>query len=123
MGRSRIARFAVSMSMFLCPLIGFTADKPSLDTGDTAWLLTATALVLFMTLPGLAAFYSGLVRTKNVLSVLIQCFAITCIVSVLWWAGAYALAFGDGGAWQPFIGSLSKALFANVGRDAMSGSL
>ncbi len=60
--------------------------------GDTAWLLTATTLVLFMTLPGLAAFYSGLVRTKNVLSVLMQCFAISCVVSVLWLLGGYGLA-------------------------------
>ena len=70
------------------------------DSGDTAWLLTATALVLFMTLPGLAAFYSGLVRSKNVLSVLMQCFAISCLVSVLWLLGGYGLAFGDGGAAQ-----------------------
>src|SRR4051812_27221706 len=116
MSRSCIARFAVSMGLLLCPILGFAADKATLDTGDTAWLLTATALVLFMTLPGLAAFYSGLVRSKNVLSVLIQCFAITCIVSVLWWAGAYGLAFGDGGSAQPFVGSLSKAMFSGVGR-------
>lgn len=93
-----------------------------MNSGDTAWLLTATALVLFMTLPGLAAFYGGLVRTKNVLSVLMQCFAITCVVSVLWFAGAYGLIFGDGGAHQPFLGSLDKALFVSVGRDSLSGT-
>jgi ammonium transporter, Amt family len=93
-----------------------------MNSGDTAWLLTATTLVLFMTLPGLAAFYGGLVRTKNVLSVLMQCFAITCVVSVLWFAGAYGLIFGDGGAYQPFIGSLAKAMFATVGRNTLSGT-
>ena len=82
---------------------------PLADTGDTAWLITATALVLFMTLPGLALFYAGLVRAKNVLSVLMQCFAITCVVSLLWLAVGYSLAFGDGGAAQAFIGGLDKA--------------
>lgn len=99
------------------------ADTPVLDTGDTAWLLTATALVLFMTLPGLAAFYAGLVRTKNVLSVLMQCFTITCVVSVLWLAGGYSLAFGDGGAFNSFIGSLDKAWFTGVARDSLTGVL
>lgn len=93
-----------------------------MNSGDTAWLLTATTLVLFMTLPGLAAFYGGLVRTKNVLSVLMQCFAITCVVSLLWFAGAYGLIFGDGGSHQAFIGSLAKAMFASVGRNALSGT-
>lgn len=98
------------------------ATAPAIDSGDTAWLLTATALVLFMTVPGLAAFYAGLLRTKNVLSVLMQCFAITCIVTLLWLLGAYSLVFSDGGRWQPFIGSLSKALFLGVGRGAVSGN-
>jgi len=93
-----------------------------MNSGDTAWLLTATTLVLFMTLPGLAAFYGGLVRTKNVLSVLMQCFAITCVVSLLWFAGAYGLIFGDGGTHQALIGSLDKALFATVGRNTLSGT-
>ena len=93
------------------------------NSGDTAWLLTATALVLFMTLPGLAAFYSGLVRSKNVLSVLMQCFAISCIVSVLWLVGGYGLAFGDGGAAQPLIGSISKVWFSGVSRDSLSGTV
>ena len=95
----------------------------AINAGDTAWLITATALVLFMTLPGLAAFYGGLVRTKNVLSVLMQCVAITCVVSLLWIAGAYGLAFGDGGAHQAWLGSLDKALFAGIGRDSVSGSV
>jgi len=94
-----------------------------INTGDTAWLITATALVLFMTLPGLAAFYGGLVRAKNVLSVLMQCVAITCVVSLLWIAGAYGLAFGDGGAHQAWLGSLDKALFAGIGRDSVTGTV
>jgi Amt family ammonium transporter len=98
-------------------------QTPVADSGDTAWLLTATALVLFMTLPGLAAFYSGLVRSKNVLSVLMQCFAISCLVSVLWLVGGYGLAFGDGGALQPLVGSISKVWFSGVERVSLSGTV
>ena len=77
-----------------------------IDSGNTAWLLTATALVLFMTLPGLALFYGGLVRAENLLSVLMQCFAIACLVSVLWLLGAYSLTFSGAGPW---LGNLDKA--------------
>ena len=86
-----------------------------IDSGNTAWLLTATALVLFMTLPGLALFYGGLVRAENLLSVLMQCFAIACIVSVLWLLGAYSLTFSGAGTW---LGNLDKALLLGVARDA-----
>ncbi len=88
-----------------------------IDAGNTAWLITATALVLFMTLPGLALFYGGLVRAENLLSVLMQCFAIACLVSVAWLAGAYSLAFSGGGAW---IGDLNKVLLLGVPRDAVA---
>ena len=88
-----------------------------IDAGNTAWLITATALVLFMTLPGLALFYGGLVRAENLLSVLMQCFAIACLVSVAWLACAYSLAFNGGGAW---IGNLDKALLLGVPRDAVA---
>ena len=91
-----------------------------LNTGDTAWLMTATALVLFMTLPGLALFYGGLVRTKNVLSVLMQCFVIACVVSVLWVIYGYSLAFSAGG---PAVGDLSKAFFNGVTESALSGTI
>jgi ammonium transporter, Amt family len=104
------------------PGCAIAADAP-VQQGDTAWLMTATALVLFMTLPGLAAFYGGLVRRKNVLSVLMQCFAISCVVTVLWLAGAYSLAFGDGGSLQGFIGSLQKGMLAGVNRDAVASAL
>ena len=92
----------------------------ALDSGDTAWMLTSTALVLFMTLPGLALFYAGLVRNRNVLSVVMQCFAIACLVSVVWVVCGYSLAFGDsvGG----YVGGLSKAWLSGVGMDALSGT-
>ena len=91
-----------------------------MNGADTAWMLTSTALVLFMTVPGLALFYGGLVRTKNVLSVLMQCFAITCVVSLLWLLGGYSLSFADGNG---FIGGLSKALFAGVGQETLKGTI
>jgi Amt family ammonium transporter len=116
-------RLGLALACALAPLAAQGATAAVANSGDTAWLLTATALVLFMTLPGLAAFYGGLVRSKNVLSVLIQCFAISCVVSVLWLLGGYGLAFGDGGAAQPLIGSVSKVWFAGVGRDAVSGTV
>jgi ammonium transporter, Amt family len=91
-----------------------------MNGGDTAWMLTSTALVLFMTIPGLALFYGGLVRTKNVLSVLMQCFAITCVVSLLWLLVGYSLTFADGNG---FIGGLSKVLFAGVTEGALKGTI
>ena len=90
-----------------------------IDAGNTAWLITATALVLFMTLPGLALFYGGLVRAENLLSVLMQCFAIACLVSVAWLACAYSLTFSGGGA---LIGDLSKVLLLGVPRDAAAAN-
>lgn len=96
------------------------AAAQELNPGDTAWILTSTALVLFMTLPGLALFYGGLVRTKNVLSVLMQCFAITCVVTLLWVIFLYSLAFAPGG---PLIGGLAKVFFAGVARSSISGTV
>ena len=93
----------VSAGALLLPAV--SQAQSVVQPGDSAWLLTATALVLFMTLPGLAAFYGGLVRQKNVLSILMQCFAICGVVSILWFVGAYGLAFGDGGSLQGWIGS------------------
>ena len=91
-----------------------------MDSGNTAWILTSTALVLFMTLPGLALFYGGLVRSKNVLSVLMQCISIACLASVLWLAIGYSLAFGDGNAW---IGDASRIFLLGVERDTLSGDI
>jgi Amt family ammonium transporter len=97
------------------------AQAETLDSGDTAWMLTSTALVLFMTLPGLAMFYGGLVRSKNVLSVLMQCFAIACMVSILWLVVGYTLAFdADGGG--RFVGGLNKVFLQGVGLDSLSGT-
>ena len=104
--------------------LGFscTAHAEGLDSGDTAWMLTSTALVLFMTLPGLALFYGGLVRTKNALSVLMQCFAICCLMSLLWVIIGYGLAFGDGGSLNQYIG-LGNIMLSDVTRDAVNGSM
>src|SRR5688572_27263295 len=98
-------RVPAALGLLLFPLFAVSQDvaPPAADTGDSAWLITATALVLFMTLPGLALFYAGLVRTKNVLSVFMQCFAITCVVSIAWLAVGYSLTFGDGGSAQAWI--------------------
>ncbi len=109
------------LALSLSPLAVFAAD--TIDSGDTAWILTSTALVLFMTLPGLALFYGGLVRSKNVLSVLMQCFAITCLVTIIWVIGGYSLAFSDGGALNDWIGGTSNFFLANVTRDAVNGSI
>ena len=97
------------------------AAESNLDTGDTAWILTSTALVLFMTIPGLAFFYAGLVRGKNVLSVLMQCFSLTCLVSVLWIIFLYGFAFGDGGALNGYIGSIG--FLTPIAKESMSGTI
>jgi Amt family ammonium transporter len=99
------------------------APPPKLDSGDTAWMLTSTALVLMMTIPGLALFYGGMVRKKNVLAMTMQCFAVTCLTTVLWMVAGYSLAFGDGGGLNAYIGGLAKAFFAGVGKDALQGTI
>ena len=101
-------------------LFSVAASAEGLDTGDTAWMLTSTALVLFMTLPGLALFYAGLVRSKNAVSVLMQCFTIACLVSIVWVVYGYSLAFkGDG----LFIGDLSAAFLSGIGRETLAGTI
>jgi len=100
----------------------WVASAEGLNGGDGAWMLTATALVLFMTLPGLALFYGGLVRSKNVLSILMQCFALTCAVTLLWVVAGYGLAFGDGGEWNKYIGG-GKFLLAGITRESLSGTI
>ena len=105
------------------------APVPTLDAGNTAWMLTSTALVLFMTIPGLALFYSGMVRAKNVLSVLMQCFAITALVSILWVVYGYSIAFDTTGMEQgvvnfnSFVGGLTKAFMAGLTRDGLVGTI
>ncbi|MEE8495948.1 MAG: ammonium transporter [Xanthomonadales bacterium] len=94
-----------------------------LSAGDTAWMLTATALVLFMTIPGLSLFYAGMVRSKNVLSVMMQCFAITALMTVLWVIYGYNLAFGDGGSMNAFWGGFGNLFLAGMGVDSMTGTI
>ncbi|MGR3572774.1 ammonium transporter [Brevirhabdus sp.] len=98
-----------------------------MNSGDTAWIMVATALVLFMTLPGLALFYGGLVRARNVLSVFMQCYAIACLMSILWLAVGYSIAFGGGGGgggvWGGIWGGLGKAFLTGVTADSLAGTL
>src|SRR5262245_25487241 len=96
------------------------ADAPPVDTGDTAWVLTASALVLMMTLPGLALFYGGLVRAKNVLNVLMQCVISAGVVGVLWILVGYSLAFGTGNA---FVGDFSKVAMRGITMDSVWANL
>ena len=110
-----------TMLVYLLPSAAWA--ESALDTGDTAWILTSTALVLFMTIPGLSLFYAGLVRSKNVLSVLMQCFSITCLISLLWLVFGYSLAFSDGGTLNNWIGGLSNTFLSGVTRDSMSGTI
>lgn len=104
-------------------LLSPSAFADGINQANTVWVLTSSALVLFMTIPGLSLFYGGLVRSKNVLSILMQCFAITCLVSLLWLAGVYSFAFADGGDWQSIIGSGAKAFLPGVGSQSMTGDI
>ncbi len=113
-----LIRLTSLLLIFTC-LPAFAEDA-ALNSGNSAWILTSTALVLFMTLPGLAMFYGGLVRSKNVLSILMQCFAIAGISSVLWFAFGYSLAFSEGNA---FIGSFDKAFMAGISKDSLQGDI
>jgi Amt family ammonium transporter len=97
-----------------------SANTAAIDSGDTAWILTATALVLMMTLPGLALFYAGLVQAKNVVSVLMHHFALACLLSVLWVVAGYSLAFSGDGAW---VGDLGNLFMSGLGFDNVSGSI
>jgi len=111
----------IALLMYAIPTLVFA--EGNLDTGDTAWILTSTALVLFMTIPGLSLFYAGLVRSKNVLSVLMQCFAITCLVSILWLVFGYSLAFSDGGSMNNLLGGLSNMFLSDVTRGTMHDTI
>jgi len=111
---NRLSSIAV---LLLSPL---ATQAETLDSGDTAWIMTSTALVLFMTLPGLALFYGGLVRSKNVLSVLMQCFVIACVVTIIWVIYGYSMSFAEGNSW---VGGLSNLFLAEVTRESMNGTL
>ena len=111
---------AASAALLSSPAL---AAEDVLNSGNTAWILTATALVLLMTMPGLALFYGGLVASKNFLSVLMHVFAICCSVSVLWLVFVYSLAFGDGGSLNPVIGGFDKIFLSGAGLDGMVGDI
>jgi len=108
----RAAAATLAAIALLAPAMARAQDTPALapalDSGDTAWMLTSTALVLMMTIPGLALFYGGMVRKKNVLATVMQSFAIACLVTVLWMVAGYSLAFGDGGGLNAFVGGLGS---------------
>ena len=110
----------LSLLLILIPKISFASV---LNSGDTAWILTSTALVLFMTLPGLALFYGGLVRSRNVLSVLMHCIAVACLMSILWVIAGYSIAFGDGLALNQYWGGISKFFLSGINSDSMSGTI
>src|SRR5210317_1540069 len=111
--------FPQILMLSLLPGLGLASEN-GLNEANTAWILTSTALVLFMTLPGLALFYGGLVRSKNVLSVLMQCFAIAGAASIIWLVVGYSLAFGEGNAW---IGDFSRVMMAGVSRETLAGDI
>ena len=114
---------SISSASILAPSLALAQDSVKFSGADTAWIMTATALVLFMTLPGLALFYGGLVRSRNFLSVLMHCMVICCATSVVWLAVGYTLAFSDGGALNQFIGGLDKSFLIGVGVDKLSGTI
>lgn len=117
-------RAAVTALSGMTPVLALAQETaaPTINSGDTAWMLTATALVLFMTIPGLALFYGGMVRAKNVLSILMQCFAITALVTVLWTIYGYSLTFGNGGALNAWIGSFDHLFLKGISLTSIFGT-
>ena len=131
-----LGRLAVATAALLAPAVAFAQEAAApaaeaaaeaaisaLDSGDTAWMLTSTVLVLFMILPGLALFYGGLVRSKNMLSVLMQCLVVTSVVMIIWVVYGYSLAFSNGGSLNTFIGGFEKMFLAGVTPDSESGTI
>jgi Amt family ammonium transporter len=115
--RKFLGKGLLPAGLLLMPVVSLAQD---IDGADTAWIMTSTALVLFMTIPGLSLFYGGLVRVRNVLSVLMQCFSITCVATMVWLICGYSLAFSEGNA---FIGGFSNVLFANVAEETVAGTI
>lgn len=121
---SRLSGAAAFLAVAFSCAPAFAQDEaPTLDTGDTAWMLTSTALVLMMTIPGLALFYGGMVRKKNVLATAMQSFAVTCLMTVLWMVCGYSLAFKDGGALNAVVGGLSAIFLNGMSVDALVGTI
>lgn len=119
----RFLRVTAALAVSAFVILPRLAFAEAIDSGDTAWMLTATALVLFMTLPGLALFYSGLVRSRNVLSVLMQCFSISCMASVVWVLIGYSLFATDGSGANAIIGGISKIFLNGVSVDSVEGTI
>ncbi len=123
----KIAGLGALLSLAL-PGVALAAEEPVLNSGDTAWMLISTALVLLMTIPGLALFYGGMVRAKNVLSIMMQCFAITGLITILWVVYGYSLAFDTAGMekgvlnFNSFVGGLDKAFLSGLTADGLSGA-
>jgi len=113
----------VLLALSLHAPLALAADPPKLDPANTAWMLTSSVLVLFMTLPGLALFYGGLVRTKNILSVLMQCFSIACVVTIAWIVVGYSIAFGDAGPLNAWYGGFGKSFLAGIDAKTVKGSI
>lgn len=115
-----------ALASLFCPGIALAQEGATLNSGDTAWMLVSTALVLFMTIPGLALFYGGMVRSKNILSVMMQCFAVTGLISILWMIYGYSLAFDTAGMeagvlnFNSFIGGFSNAFLVNVTKESLT---
>jgi len=123
---SRSKQVLAAAAIFLSgitPVLAQDQPTPAIDTGDTAWMLTSTALVLLMTIPGLALFYGGMVRKKNILATVMQSFAITCLVTILWMIAGYSLAFTDGGSLNAYIGGLSNFFLKDMGSDSVTGTI
>jgi len=126
---TQIGTLMVILLMCGVPSLAIAQDATAPDSGDTAWMLTATALVLFMTIPGLALFYGGLVRVQNVLSVLMQCFALTGLITILWVVCGYSLAFNTAGmeggkiTLGSFVGGLGTIFLSGVSVDSLSGTI
>ncbi|HSW33867.1 MAG TPA: hypothetical protein VLH36_09670, partial [Steroidobacteraceae bacterium] len=118
-GITGILRYALALLPLLAPALGHAQDAPVPDKGDTAWLLTATVLVILMTIPGLALFYGGMARSKNVLSLLMQVFMIFCTVALLWAIYGYSLAFTSGNA---FIGGFDRLFMQGMATDSLAAT-
>jgi ammonium transporter, Amt family len=124
MSRSKQVFAAAAIFLLgITPVLAQDQPAPTIDSGDTAWMLTSTALVLLMTIPGLALFYAGMVRKKNILATVMQSFAITCLVTVLWMIAGYSLAFTDGGSLNAYIGGLSNFFLKDMGSDSVKGTI
>src|SRR5436190_15020902 len=119
---SSVSKTLLALILCYVPLAG-AAEPAKLDPANTAWMITASVLVLFMTLPGLALFYGGLVRAKNVLSVLMQCFAITCMVTLAWVVMGYSIAFGDGGTLNAWYGGFDKSFLSGIAVATLKGTI